>query len=54
MMLALSVLAVIDAVDAFGDGRFGRGAFKAFSGVAWLFIAYMLYESAKRIPTDSK
>ena len=54
MALALSVLEVIDAVAAFGDDRLGRGAFKAFSGMMWLFLAYMLYETSKRIPTDSK
>jgi lipopolysaccharide export LptBFGC system permease protein LptF len=51
--LAMSVLALIDAVAAFDSGRLGRGAFKAFSGVAWLFIAYMAYESYKRVLTDS-
>jgi hypothetical protein len=54
VLLALSVLAGIDAVAAVGDGRVGRGAFKAFSGVVWLFLAYMLYESSKRKLTDSK
>ena len=52
--LALVVLAAIDAVTAFESGRLGRGAFKAISGLVWLFIAYMLYETNKRIPTDDQ
>ena len=51
---ALAVLAVIDAVTAFQNGRIGRGAFKVFSSLMWLFLAYMLYETNKRIPTDDK
>ena len=51
---ALAVLAVIDAFTAFQGGRIGRGAFKVFSSLMWLFIAYMLYETNKRIPTDDK
>jgi len=50
----MSVLAVIDAVTAFQAGRTGRGASKVFSVLVWLFIAYMLYETNKRIPTDDK
>ncbi|WP_396199878.1 hypothetical protein [Gemmatimonas sp.] len=30
-------------------GRLGRGAFKALSGVVWLFIAYMSIETDTRI-----
>ena len=51
---ALAVLAVIDAVTAFQSGRIGRGAFNVVSVLVWLFIAYMLYETNKRIPTDDK
>ena len=51
---ALAVLAVIDALTAFQSGRIGRGAFKVFSSLVWLFIAYMLFETNKRIPTDGK
>jgi len=51
---ALAVLAVIDGVTAFQSGRIGRGAFKVLSFLVWLFIAYMLYETNKRIPTDDK
>jgi hypothetical protein len=52
--LALSVLAVIDAVAAFDDGLLGRGARGAFRGVVWLFLAFMLYKSSQRILTDDK
>ena len=51
---ALSVLAVLDAFTAFQGGHVGRGAFKVFSSLAWLFIAFTLYETNKRIPTDDK
>jgi hypothetical protein len=51
---ALAVIAVIDAVTAFQGGRIGRGAFNVVSVLVWLFIAYMLYETNKRIPTDDK
>ena len=44
----------IDAVTAFQTDRMGRGAFKVVSVLVWLFIAYMLYETNKRIPTDDK
>ena len=51
---ALAVLSVIDAFTAFQGDRIGRGAFKVFSSLMWLFIAYMLYATNKRIPTDDK
>ncbi len=50
--LVMSVLAGVDAVAAFQTGRTGRGAFKIVSVLVWLFVAYMLYETNKRIPTD--
>ena len=49
---ALAVLAGIDAFTAFQGGRIGRGAFKVFSSLVWLFIAYIMYETNTRIPTD--
>ncbi len=52
--VVLAVLAVIDAVTAFQTGRVGRGAFKVVSVLVWLFIAYMLYETSKRIPSDDR
>ena len=52
--VALAVLAVIDATTAFQTGRAGRGAFKVVSVLVWLFIAYMLYATNKRIPRDDK
>lgn len=52
--IGLAVLAVMDAVTAFQSDRMGRGAFKVVSVLVWLFIAYMLYETNKRIPTDEK
>jgi hypothetical protein len=52
--LVLSVLDIIDAVAAFGDGLLGRGAWRAFRGVVWLILAFMLYERYKRILTDDK
>ncbi len=52
--IGLAVLAVIDAVTAFQSERMGRGAFKVVSVLVWLFIAYMLFETNKRIPTDDK
>jgi hypothetical protein len=52
--IGLAVLAVIDAVTAFQTERMGRGAFKVVSVLVWLFIAYMLYETNKRIPSDEK
>lgn len=52
--MVLSVLALIEAVSAFQGGRTGRGAFKVVSVLVWLFVAYMLYETNKRIPTDDK
>jgi len=50
--IVMSVLAVIDAATAFQTGRTGRGAFKVVSVLVWLFVAYMLYETNKRIPAD--
>ncbi|WP_309669802.1 hypothetical protein [Gemmatimonas sp.] len=52
--IGLAVLAIIDAVTAFQTQRIGRGAFKVVSVLVWLFIAYMLYETNKRIPADEK
>lgn len=52
--IGLAVLAAIDAVTAFQSERMGRGAFKVVSVLVWLFIAYMLFETNKRIPTDDK
>ncbi|QJR35007.1 hypothetical protein [Gemmatimonas groenlandica] len=52
--IGLAILAGIDAVTAFQTERTGRGAFKVLSVLVWLFIAYMLYETNKRIPTDEK
>lgn len=52
--IGLAVLAVMDAVTAFQSERMGRGAFKVVSVLVWLFIAFMLYETNKRIPTDEK
>lgn len=52
--MALAVLAVIDATTAFQTGRAGWGAFKVVSVLVWLFIAYMLYATNTRIPTNDK
>lgn len=52
--IGLAVLAVIEAVTAFQTERVGRGAFKVVSVVLWLFIAYMLYATNKRIPSGDK
>ncbi len=52
--LVLSALAVMDAATAFHAGRTGRGAFKVVSVLVWLFVAYMLYETNKRIQTGDQ
>jgi hypothetical protein len=50
----LSVWAAYDLVIAVQDGRMGRAAFKVVGVLVWLFAAYLMYDTGKRIKPDGK
>lgn len=50
----LSVWAGYDLVIAVQDGRMGRAVFKGVGVLVWLFAAYLMYDTGKRIEPDGK
>ncbi len=57
MPFVAAMLAVMDAIDlvvAVQEGRIGRAVWKAFMVLLLLFVAYMLYETGKRIKPEGQ
>ncbi len=57
MPFVAAMLAVLDAIDfvaAVQEGRIGRAVWKAFMVLLLLFVAYMLYETGRRIKPEGE
>ncbi len=51
---ALAVMDAIDLVNAVQDGRIGRAIWKGFMVLLLLFVAYMLFETGRRIKPEGQ